>query len=107
MFVVRIHVGEPTQLSSARVADASPFAVYVLQNDRGQLYIGHTADLSRRVAQHAAGESRWTASRGPWELVHTESFPSRAEAARRERTLKSGRANQALRESLAGCPRGW
>ena len=88
------------------MAEASPFTVYVLQNDQGQLYIGHTADLARRMAQHAAGESRWTASRGPWELALTESFPSRAEAARRERALKSGRANQELRERLASHPRG-
>ena len=68
------------------------FAVYVLRNPAGQLYIGQTAELARRLAQHQQGEARWTRARGPWELVYLETHASRSEAMRRERELKSGRA---------------
>ena len=76
------------------------YYVYVLRNPKGQLYIGSTNDLDRRVQQHQQGETRWTRNRGPWELVLSESFPTRADAMRRERNLKRGRANQQLRERL-------
>jgi putative endonuclease len=74
------------------------FTVYVLQNPAGRLYIGQTADLERRLLQHQSGESRWTAARGPWELAHTEDFPTRAEAMAREKALKRGRLNEQLRD---------
>jgi putative endonuclease len=76
------------------------YYVYVLRNPHGQLYIGSTDDLDRRIQQHQQGEARWTRNRGPWTLVSSEVFPSRADAMRRERHLKRGRANQQLREQL-------
>jgi putative endonuclease len=73
------------------------FTVYVLRNSEGRLYIGQTSTLSERLGQHESGEARWTATRGPWELVCSEEFVTRAEAMRRERALKTGRLNQELR----------
>ena len=77
------------------------FTVYVLRNPAGKLYVGQTKDLERRLAEHS-GTSRWTKSRGPWELVYQEAFPSRASAMRRERALKSGQGRTWLREYLNG-----
>ena len=78
----------------------TPYSVYVLRNSQGRLYVGFTTDLERRVRQHKEGEGGWTRSRGPWELVHFESFATRAEAMQRERNLKRGKTNQELRERL-------
>jgi putative endonuclease len=79
-----------------------PYYVYVLRNPHGQLYVGSTDNLDRRIQQHQQGEARWTRHRGPWTLVSSEVFLSRAEAMRRERHLKRGRANHQLRERLEG-----
>jgi putative endonuclease len=76
------------------------YYVYVLQNTNGQLYIGFTANLDERLKRHQEGKAGWTHSRRPWELVHHETFTYRQEAMRRERQLKSGRANQKLRTML-------
>ncbi|MFH1559992.1 MAG: GIY-YIG nuclease family protein [Chloroflexota bacterium] len=76
------------------------FYVYVLRNSQGQLYVGFTADLERRVRQHQEGKAGWTRTRGPWELVHYETFSDRAEALQRERNLKRGRTNKGLRETF-------
>ena len=75
----------------------SDYFVYVLKNPEDQLYIGSTANLDARVRRHQEGKAGWTSSRGPWELMYVESFPSRSEAVRRERHLKTGKANQELR----------
>ena len=76
------------------------FVLYVLANPERQLYVGHTNNLTRRLQEHSMGLSRWTSARGPWILVHQESFETRAEAMKRERALKQGRLNQELRASL-------
>ena len=76
------------------------YHVYVLRNSKGQLYIGSTDNLDKRIQQHQQGETRWTRNRGPWEVVLTESFPTRADAMRKEKELKRGRANQQLREQV-------
>jgi putative endonuclease len=77
------------------------YYVYVLRNTSGRLYIGFTSDLNRRVKQHQEGEGGWTSKRGPWELVHYETFVDRVEAMRRERNLKRGKINQELRRRLS------
>ncbi len=77
------------------------FYVYVLRNLEGRLYIGSTQDLDGRVTRHKSGGVRWTSQHGPWELAYSEAFETRAEAVRRERVLKTGRANQELRQRLS------
>ncbi len=83
----------------------SPYFVYVLRNSEGRLYIGFTTDLDRRLHQHQEGTGGWTHTRGPWELVHHETFTNRSEAMRRERNLKRGRTNQELRIRLSDSER--
>ncbi|NWG14593.1 MAG: GIY-YIG nuclease family protein [Acidobacteria bacterium] len=66
-----------------------PHYVYILQSlADGRYYIGQTSDLQNRLQRHNAGRCSFTRSRGPWQLVHSETFTSRAEAMRRERQLK-------------------
>jgi putative endonuclease len=76
------------------------FFVYVLKNSDGRLYIGFTTDLERRVSQHQEDKGGWTKGRGPWKLVHHETFTERKEALNRERNLKRGKANRELRYLL-------
>jgi putative endonuclease len=76
------------------------FYVYVLKNPANRLYIGSTENLEKRVKQHQEGGARWTSTHRPWELVYSETYLTRAEAMKRERALKSGKANQDLRAFL-------
>ena len=98
--VNRLAVGSnPTSGASYSklLTEANLYFVYVLQNSEGRLYVGFTTDLERRVRQHQEDKGGWTSRRGPWELVHHESFSDRVEAMRRERNLKRGKTNQELR----------
>ena len=65
------------------------FTVYVLRNCDGRLYVGHTSDLERRLAEHNSGLSRWTSKWGPWDLVHQEGFETSGEAMIRERLKRA------------------
>jgi putative endonuclease len=78
------------------------FFVYILRSEAsGKLYTGYTTDLDHRLGQHNHGITKSTKDRGPWIVVHTEEFSTRAEAMRREKYLKSGHGREQLREILA------
>jgi putative endonuclease len=74
------------------------FYVYVLHSvlDSG-LYIGYSANLRRRLKEHRAGLSLATSFRGPWKLIYYEAYVTEADAAGRERYLKSGGGRRLLR----------
>jgi len=65
------------------------FFTYILRStSSGRFYIGHTENVTTRLAEHNANRVTSTRNRGPWELLHTEEFPTRTEAMLRERELK-------------------
>jgi predicted GIY-YIG superfamily endonuclease len=55
--------------------------VYVMRSisDDG-LYIGYSANLRRRLAQHNKGAAFATSHRGPWKLVYYEAYLNQAGA---------------------------
>ncbi|TPN39253.1 MULTISPECIES: GIY-YIG nuclease family protein [unclassified Mesorhizobium] len=66
--------------------------VYLLESMAvgGERYIGVTADLKRRVAEHNAGKSSHTSKFLPWRVVTYVAFSNQAKAVSFERYLKSG-----------------
>ena len=80
------------------------YFVYVLANPDDRIYIGQTADLSRRLQQHNDPDNQLTKHTkkycGPWRLVHAESLETRAQAMRREKQLKSSRGRTWLRTTF-------
>ncbi len=103
-------------------ADATPPAeppptwwVYVLRRSDGALYTGIATDVTRRLAEHEAGEGRGSKAlrgRGPLSLevsreVGDRSLATRVEArlkrlpkARKELWLKEGRLIERVLEAL-------
>ena len=76
------------------------FYVYVLQSERGEHYIGYSADLKRRLTEHNDGKNASTRGRS-WDLLYYEAYRTEAAARRRERVLKGhGRSKQALLKRL-------
>jgi putative endonuclease len=64
------------------------YRVYVLQNPAKRFYIGVSADVEHRLAEHNAGRSIWTKRKGPWELVWVSESQSLGAARKLENTLK-------------------
>jgi putative endonuclease len=77
------------------------FYVYVLHSltDHG-FYIGFSADLRRRLAEHQRGLAFATSYRGPWRLIYYEAYLEEEDALGRERYLKSGSGRRFLKRQL-------
>jgi putative endonuclease len=66
------------------------YYAYILKSTvDGTLYKGNTGDLKERLEQHNAGKSAYTSRKGPWILVYSEEFETRAQALQREKYFKS------------------
>jgi putative endonuclease len=56
--------------------------VYILKKRKdGEIYIGYTDNLKRRIKEHNAGNN-------VWELVYYEAYKARKDASLREKRLK-------------------
>ena len=66
--------------------------VYLMRSQirRAQTYVGLTAALRQRFAEHNAGKSPHTHKCRPWLLVAYVAFSSKRNAQRFERYLKTG-----------------
>jgi putative endonuclease len=63
--------------------------IYMLRCKDNTLYTGYTTDLQRRLNMHEKGKgAKYTRGRGPFQVVYTETFPTKSEALRREIEIK-------------------
>ena len=97
-----------------RVAGSSPasgansfpgvmYWVYILQNQAGKFYIGHTDNLQSRRANHNRTDKtlgKFTITHGPWAPVWTETQPTRSAAMARERQMKQRKSAHWIRDEL-------
>jgi len=78
-----------------------PYYVYILQSELdGTYYVGSTSDLGMRVARHNQGGSRYTKSKKPWKLIHSEEFENKSEVLIREHQIKKRKSREYI-EALA------
>ena len=65
------------------------FYTYILECADGSLYTGWTDDIDKRLNAHSTGSgSKYTRSRLPVVLRHSETYGTRSEAMRRECAIK-------------------
>jgi putative endonuclease len=77
------------------------FYVYVLRSLTDQkFYVGFTKNLRKRVEDHAIGLVLSTKRRNPFELVYWEGCLDQADAARREKYLKSSWGKRYIKSRL-------
>jgi len=72
------------------------YYVYLLRLRNGNVYSGSTPDLKKRIKEHESGKSIATKNLLPVKLIWYCAFPTRIEARRFEKYLKSG-SGQAFR----------
>ena len=64
--------------------------VYILRNQNGKQYVGHTADLTARLKEHNEGSVIATKNLRPWVIEWFCGFLSKTKAIQFEKYLKSG-----------------
>jgi putative endonuclease len=78
------------------------YYIYILKSSTtGKRYTGSTQNLEARLKAHNDGLSPYTKGRGPWELIYSEEFPTRSDAMKREKFLKTGEGRDFLNEILS------
>ncbi len=76
------------------------FYVYLIQNEKKELYIGYTSELKKRIESHNKGNTVSTHGHR-WELIYYEAYKNEKDARNRELALKrSGGSRRHLKEKL-------
>ena len=91
-------MAELVDLSARQARIEMMFKVYAIKSEsRNYIYVGMTQDIENRLERHNKGYEKTTRSYKPFDLIHQESFATRAEARKREKYLKSGIGKEFLR----------
>ena len=88
-----------TCLNNKLYEKAAMFYTYILRSvsNSAQRYVGHTADLRSRLAEHNSGKSPHTAKFRPWKVEAYIAFESLDKAQAFERYLKTGSGHEFAR----------
>jgi len=78
------------------------YTVYAIYSEQfNKIYIGQTENIERRMFEHNNGLlSIYSKRYKPWKVVYTEEYPTRAEAMKRERQLKSQKGREFIRKII-------
>ena len=77
------------------------YYVYLLRSvGSEQRYVGRTADLKQRLADHNSGKSPHTSKYLPWKLITNVAFSDEQKARAFEHYLKSGSGHAFARRRL-------
>ena len=69
--------------------DLMSWFVYIVKCRDNTLYTGITNNLKRRIREHNSGNGcRYTKYRRPVELIHSEEYPTKSKALKRETYIK-------------------
>ena len=75
--------------------------VYGIRFADGSVYVGMSADLPRRLQEHARRQSPSTRRMlGDFQLLYSKAFTSYTEARRHEKFMKSGAGRKLLQSSV-------
>ena len=74
------------------------YFVYILYSAiKDKYYVGFTGDdLNERLRKHNSNHSGFTGHCGDWKLVYSEIFPSKQEAMKREKEIKSWKSRKRI-----------
>ena len=78
------------------------YYLYILKSLKdGNLYVGTTDNIERRLKEHNSGKSRSTRLRRPLRLTYKELYETLSEARKREWYFKNHPTGQRLKKKLA------
>jgi len=106
VFVLFVYSGVALR-QLAEVERCHMYWVYVIYNSQAdKFYVGQTVDIKRRMDQHngiTKNPSKYTTMfAGDWRLIYSEIHPTRSDAIKREKQLKSYRGRQFIKQHIRG-----
>jgi len=82
------------------------YKVYILKSPSfNRYYIGHSADVIKRLFKHNSRKVKSTKAFVPWEIVYTEFFESKSEAFEREMQIKRYKSGEAFKKLISSARR--
>lgn len=73
------------------------YFLYLIECKDGSLYTGITTNIERRFAEHKNGiGGHYTSAKEVVRVVHTEQYPNRSSASKREAEIKGWRREKKL-----------
>jgi len=76
------------------------FVYFITSSKNGDLYIGSTENLEKRLKCHNTGKVKSTKAYRPWKLLGSESYKTRSEAFKREMFLKYHQQKEILKRQF-------
>jgi len=77
------------------------YYIYVLKSEKdGNLYVGCTEDISKRLEYHNNGKVLSTKSRRPFSLVFKEEYRDKYQAFNTERYYKTAKGKKELKDKI-------
>jgi len=77
------------------------YYVYILRSKKdGELYVGCTNDLQKRIKEHNDGLVFSTKNKRPYDIIHYESYLNKKDAFLREKWLKTGWGRNQIKKIL-------
>jgi len=80
------------------------YEVYILKSlNYNHYYVGHSADVEKRLFEHNSGKVRSTKAYKPWKIIFTEEKPNKKEVYAREMQIKSFKHGEAFKNLIENC----
>lgn len=78
------------------------YHVYILYSaSLSRYYIGHTGQLDDRLCRHTNSGSKSTKAANDWQLVYSETYPTRSDAMKRENFIKKQKSRRFIQTLIA------
>lgn len=88
-------------MSSLGGRNGMGYTTYILKSlEYNKTYVGHTADLDKRIKQHNNGNSTYTKRYMPWRVMHTETFIEESESIKKEKYFKTSAGRRWMKKNL-------
>lgn len=77
------------------------YKVYILKSlGYNRYYIGHSANIEKRISEHNSGKVHSTKTYKPWKIIYSEVKSNKKEAYAREIQIKSFKHGEAFKKLL-------
>lgn len=76
------------------------YYIYIIENGKGDLYIGSTTNLAKRLKEHNRGDNFSTKVGPPWKIIYCEACLDEKDAMRREKYLKTNQGSRLIKRRL-------